>query len=161
MVDRSPSRRSSRVSRIDARIDYPQAATGSGGQPQRDLGFGRATWLRHAGADFAEIQNLYGHTDPTTTRIYAAPTLAKQRDAIGACVPWPTSEDGLSRESPAVPGTDYNRGIVTARMRKRPETESPASGFSCARSRQHSRAFAYCDSVAACTVWLAANLTFS
>ena len=41
-----------------------------------------ATWLRHAGADLADIQDLYGHTDPTTTRIYAAPTLAKQRDAI-------------------------------------------------------------------------------
>ena len=41
-----------------------------------------ATWLRHAGADLADIQDLYGHTNPTTTRIYAAPTLAKQRDAI-------------------------------------------------------------------------------
>ncbi len=41
-----------------------------------------ATWLRHAGADLADIQDLYGHTDPTTTRIYAAPTLTKQRDAI-------------------------------------------------------------------------------
>ena len=41
-----------------------------------------ATWLRHAGADLADIQDLYGHTDPTTTRIYAAPTLAKQREAI-------------------------------------------------------------------------------
>ena len=41
-----------------------------------------ATWLRHAGADLADIQDLYGHTDPTTTRIYAAPTLAKQRTAI-------------------------------------------------------------------------------
>ena len=41
-----------------------------------------ATWLRHAGADLADNQDLYGHTDPTTTRIYAAPTLAKRRDAI-------------------------------------------------------------------------------
>ena len=41
-----------------------------------------ATWLRHAGADLADIQDLYGHTNPATTRIYAAPTLAKQRDAI-------------------------------------------------------------------------------
>ena len=40
------------------------------------------TWLRHAGADLADIPDLYGHTDATTTRIYAAPTLAKQRDAI-------------------------------------------------------------------------------
>ena len=41
-----------------------------------------ATWLRHAGADLADIRDLYGHTDAETTRIYAAPTLAKQRDAI-------------------------------------------------------------------------------
>ncbi len=41
-----------------------------------------ATWLRHAGADLADIQDLYGHTDVSTTRIYAAPTLAKQRDTI-------------------------------------------------------------------------------
>ena len=41
-----------------------------------------ATWLRHAGADLADIQDLYGHTDASTTRIYAAPTLAKQREAI-------------------------------------------------------------------------------
>ena len=41
-----------------------------------------ATWLRHAGAALADIQDLFGHTDPTTTRIHAAPTLAKQRDVI-------------------------------------------------------------------------------
>lgn len=41
-----------------------------------------ATWLRHAGADLADIQDLYGHTNSATTRIYAAPTLAKQREAI-------------------------------------------------------------------------------
>ena len=41
-----------------------------------------ATWLRHAGADLADIQDLYGHAHPTTTRIYATPTLVKQRDAI-------------------------------------------------------------------------------
>ena len=41
-----------------------------------------ATWLRHTGADVADIQDLYGHTHPATTRIYAAPTLVKQRDAI-------------------------------------------------------------------------------
>lgn len=45
------------------------------------------TWLRHAGADLADIQDLYGHTDPTTTKIYLAPALAKQRDAIrGLCL---------------------------------------------------------------------------
>ncbi|MCY3821692.1 MAG: tyrosine-type recombinase/integrase [Gammaproteobacteria bacterium] len=41
-----------------------------------------ATWLRHAGADLADVQDLYGHAAAATTRIYAAPTLAKQRAAI-------------------------------------------------------------------------------
>ncbi|MCY4024781.1 MAG: tyrosine-type recombinase/integrase [Acidobacteria bacterium] len=41
-----------------------------------------ATWLRHAGANLANIQDLYGHTDTATTRIYAVPRLAKQHDAI-------------------------------------------------------------------------------
>ena len=41
-----------------------------------------ATWLRHIGADLADIQDLYGHSSATTTRVYAAPTLRKQRDAI-------------------------------------------------------------------------------
>ena len=41
-----------------------------------------ATWLRHAGADLADIRDLYGHADAETTRIYAAPTLAKHRAAI-------------------------------------------------------------------------------
>ena len=41
-----------------------------------------AAWLRHTGADLADIQDLYGHADAATTRIYATPTLAKQRDAI-------------------------------------------------------------------------------
>ena len=41
-----------------------------------------STWLRRTGADLADIQELYGHTDPATTRIYAPPVLAKHRDAI-------------------------------------------------------------------------------
>ena len=41
-----------------------------------------ATWLRDAAALLADIQDLYRYTDPTTTRIYAAPKLAKRRDAI-------------------------------------------------------------------------------
>ena len=41
-----------------------------------------ATWLRHAAADLADIQDLYGHADTATTRIYATPTLTRQRDAI-------------------------------------------------------------------------------
>ena len=40
-----------------------------------------AIWLRHVGADLADIQELYGHTDATTMSTYTAPTLAKQRDA--------------------------------------------------------------------------------
>ena len=41
-----------------------------------------ATWLRQAGADLADIQDLCGHTDTATTRIYAVPKLAKQHEAI-------------------------------------------------------------------------------
>ena len=41
-----------------------------------------AAGLRHTGADVADIQDLYGHTDPRTTRIYARESLAKHMDAI-------------------------------------------------------------------------------
>ena len=41
-----------------------------------------ATWLRRTGADLADIQDLYGHTDAETTRIYAPPALSKHRAAI-------------------------------------------------------------------------------
>ena len=38
--------------------------------------------LRRTGADIADIQDLYGHTDPEITQIYAPPTLAKHLGAI-------------------------------------------------------------------------------
>ena len=38
--------------------------------------------LRQTGADLADIQDLYGHTNPETTRIYAPSQLAKQQAAI-------------------------------------------------------------------------------
>ena len=41
-----------------------------------------AAALRHTGADVADIQDLYGHTDPRTTRIYARESLAKHLQAI-------------------------------------------------------------------------------
>ena len=41
-----------------------------------------STGLRHTGADLADIQDLYGHSDADTTRIYAPPSLAKHRQAI-------------------------------------------------------------------------------
>ena len=41
-----------------------------------------ATGLRRTGADVADIQDLYGHTDPETTMIYAPPQLQKHADAI-------------------------------------------------------------------------------
>ena len=41
-----------------------------------------AAGLRHTGADVADIQDLYGHTDPKTTRIYARESLQKQLKAI-------------------------------------------------------------------------------
>ncbi|MCY4505843.1 MAG: tyrosine-type recombinase/integrase, partial [Acidobacteria bacterium] len=41
-----------------------------------------ATGLRRTGSDVADIQDLYGHTDPETTMIYAPPQLKKQAEAI-------------------------------------------------------------------------------
>ena len=41
-----------------------------------------AAGLRRTGADVADIQDLYGHTDPTTTMIYAPPQIEKHRTAI-------------------------------------------------------------------------------
>ena len=41
-----------------------------------------ATALRKTGANLADIQNLYGHTNAKTTEIYAPPQLEKQRNAI-------------------------------------------------------------------------------
>ena len=41
-----------------------------------------ATGLRRTGSDVADIQDLYGHTDPETTMIYAPPQLLKHAAAI-------------------------------------------------------------------------------
>ena len=41
-----------------------------------------ATGLRRTGSDVADIQDLYGHTDPETTMIYAPPQLQKHAEAI-------------------------------------------------------------------------------
>ena len=41
-----------------------------------------AAGLRRAGADVADIQDLYGHTRPETTMIYAPPELAKHLAAL-------------------------------------------------------------------------------
>ena len=41
-----------------------------------------AAGLRRTGTDVADIQDLYGHTRPETTMIYAPPELAKHRTAV-------------------------------------------------------------------------------
>ena len=41
-----------------------------------------ATGLRRTGSDLADIQDMYGHTDPETTMIYAPPQLQKHAAAI-------------------------------------------------------------------------------
>ena len=38
--------------------------------------------LRQSGADVADIQDIYGHTNPQTTKIYAPKDLKKQQKAI-------------------------------------------------------------------------------
>ena len=42
-----------------------------------------ACGLRQSGADVADIQDLYGHTNPETTKIYAPSQLEKHQEAIG------------------------------------------------------------------------------
>ena len=42
-----------------------------------------ATGLRQSGADVADIQDTYGHTNPETTKIYAPAALEKHQKAIG------------------------------------------------------------------------------
>ena len=42
-----------------------------------------AAALRRTGSDIADIQDLYGHTNPETTMIYAPPELEKHSRAIG------------------------------------------------------------------------------
>ena len=41
-----------------------------------------AAGLRRTGTDVADIQDLYGHTSPETTMIYAPPELPKHRAAM-------------------------------------------------------------------------------
>ena len=41
-----------------------------------------ATGLRQSGADIADIQEMYGHTNPETTKIYAPAALEKNQKAI-------------------------------------------------------------------------------
>ena len=41
-----------------------------------------ASGLRQSGADVADIQDLYGHTNSETTKIYAPAAMKKHRDAI-------------------------------------------------------------------------------
>ena len=56
--------------------------------------------LRQTGADVADIQDLYGHTDPEVTQIYAPPTLAKHLSAI---------ERLREEPSPAAPSPEISR----------------------------------------------------
>ena len=41
-----------------------------------------AMGLRQSGADIADIQDIYGHTNPQTTQIYARKDLKKHKKAI-------------------------------------------------------------------------------
>lgn len=71
-----------------------------------------AAGLRRAGADVADIQDLYGHTSPETTMIYAPPELAKHRAAIdrlrqndAATSPTPSTIRASSAGTPSTPST--------------------------------------------------------
>ncbi len=63
-----------------------------------------AAGLRRAGTDVADIQDLYGHTRPETTMIYAPPELAKHRAALerlrrddATAAPFPAGRPVLAR----------------------------------------------------------------
>ena len=58
-----------------------------------------AAGLRRTGADVADIQDLYGHTNPSTTMIYAPPQLVKRQAAIARLR---VLESGLTRKRLAV-----------------------------------------------------------
>ena len=87
-----------------------------------------ATWLRHAGADLADIQDLYGHRTRRrrgSTRPRRSPSSAMRSSG---CVSWPIRDDGVLSEVAPTPGTDYNRDIVTARIRTAVMLALPATG---------------------------------
>lgn len=60
-----------------------------------------AAGLRRTGTDVADIQDLYGHTNPRTTVIYAPPQLVKHQAAIARLR---ALESGTTRKRLAVPG---------------------------------------------------------
>ena len=59
-----------------------------------------AAGLRRTGTDVADIQDLYGHTNPRTTVIYAPPQLVKHQAAIARLR---ALESGTTRKRLAVP----------------------------------------------------------
>ena len=67
-----------------------------------------ASGLRRTGTDVADIQDLYGHTDPETTMIYAPPQLEKHVAALKRLRDADEAENdgqGMTRPSGRVPRT--------------------------------------------------------
>ena len=66
-----------------------------------------AAGLRRTGADVADIQDLYGHTNPSTTMIYAPPELVKHQAAIARLR---LLESGATPKRLAESGWQYRTG---------------------------------------------------
>ena len=69
-----------------------------------------AAGLRRTGTDVADIQDLYGHTHPSTTMIYAPPQLVKHQAAIARLR---TLESDRTRKRLAVPAGSTDRVPVS------------------------------------------------
>ena len=69
-----------------------------------------AAGLRRTGTDVADIQDLYGHTNPRTTMIYAPPELAKHQAAIARLR---LLESDATRKRLAVPAGSTDRVAVS------------------------------------------------
>ena len=69
-----------------------------------------AAGLRRTGADVADIQDLYGHTNPSTTMIYAPPQLVKHQAAIARLR---ALESDATRKRLAVPAGSTERVAVS------------------------------------------------
>ena len=80
-MDRADPHRG-RAGAADKALELAAGKAGRPGFTVYQIRHSFATGLRRTGSDVADIQDLYGHTDPETTMIYAPPQLQKHAEAI-------------------------------------------------------------------------------
>ena len=81
-----------------------------------------ATALRRSGADLADIQSLYGHTNAKTTAIYAPEQLEKQREAVERMS---AADRTARRREPARTGDASHRDTATGSTPAKSRTPRP------------------------------------